>query len=30
VIDKFRIRIHTARTDRGHEFQARFHWHVED
>ncbi|MBA3867522.1 MAG: DDE-type integrase/transposase/recombinase [Anaerolineae bacterium] len=19
-----------VRTDRGHEFQARFHWHVED
>ena len=24
------FRIHTIRTDRGHEFQARFHWHVED
>ena len=22
--------IHTVRTDRGHEFQALFHWHVED
>ena len=30
VIDKFPFRIHTIRTDRGHEFQARFHWHVED
>ena len=30
VIEKFPFRIHTARTDRGHEFQARFHWHVED
>jgi len=30
VIDKFPFRIHTIRTDRGHEFQALFHWHVED
>jgi transposase InsO family protein len=30
AIDKFPIRIHTIRTDRGHEFQAQFHWHVED
>jgi len=30
VVDKFPFRIHTIRTDRGHEFQARFHWHVED
>ena len=30
VIDKFPFRISTVRTDRGHEFQARFHWHVED
>ena len=30
VIDKFPFRIHTIQTDRGHEFQARFHWHVED
>lgn len=30
VIDKFPFRIHTIRTDRGHEFQAQFHWHVED
>jgi len=30
VIDKFPFRIHTVRTDRGHEFQAKFHWHVED
>ncbi|MEN8251677.1 MAG: IS481 family transposase [Bacteroidota bacterium] len=30
VIDKFPFRIHTVRTDRGHEFQAQFHWHVED
>jgi transposase InsO family protein len=30
VIEKFPFRIHTVRTDRGHEFQAHFHWHVED
>ncbi len=30
VIAKFPFRIHTIRTDRGHEFQAQFHWHVED
>jgi len=30
IIDKFPFRIHTIRTDRGHEFQAKFHWHVED
>jgi transposase InsO family protein len=30
VIKKFPFRIHTVRTDRGHEFQALFHWHVED
>lgn len=30
VIEKFPFRIHTVRTDRGHEFQALFHWHVED
>jgi transposase InsO family protein len=30
VIGKFPFRIHTIRTDRGHEFQALFHWHVED
>jgi len=30
VIAKFPFRIHTIRTDRGHEFQALFHWHVED
>ena len=28
VFEKFPFRIHTIRTDRGHEFQARFHWHV--
>ena len=30
VIVKFPFRIHTVRTDRGHEWQAHFHWHVED
>lgn len=30
VIEKFPFRIHTIRTDRGHEFQAQFHWHIED
>ena len=30
VIEKFPFRIHTIRTDRSHEFQAQFHWHVED
>ncbi len=30
LVEKFPFRIHTIRTDRGHEFQAKFHWHVED
>ncbi|NQV16644.1 IS481 family transposase [bacterium] len=30
VVEKFPFRIHTIQTDRGHEFQALFHWHVED
>ena len=30
VIEKFPFRIHTIRTDRGHEFQSQFHWHIED
>ena len=30
VIARFPFRIHTVRTDNGHEFQAQFHWHVED
>jgi transposase InsO family protein len=30
VLEKFPFRIHTIRTDWGHEFQALFHWHVED
>ena len=28
--EKFPFRIQQMRTDRGHEFQAQFHWHVED
>lgn len=30
VLERFPFRIQTIRTDRGHEFQALFHWHVED
>jgi transposase InsO family protein len=30
VITKFPFRIREVRTDNGHEFQAKFHWHVED
>jgi len=30
IIKKFPFRIQQIRTDRGHEFQAQFHWHVED
>ena len=30
VVEKFPFRISTIRTDRDHEFQARFHWHVEN
>jgi transposase InsO family protein len=30
VVARFPFRIHTVRTDNGHEFQAKFHWHVED
>jgi transposase len=30
VVNKFPFRIKSIRTDRGHEFQAKFHWHVED
>ena len=30
VIDTFPFRIQQIRTDRRHEFQALFHWHVED
>ena len=30
VIKKFPFRIHTIRTDNGHEFQSGFHWHLGD
>jgi transposase InsO family protein len=30
VVATFPFRIHTVRTDRGHEFQALFHWHLAD
>jgi transposase InsO family protein len=30
VIEKLSFRIHTIRTDRGHEFQAKCYWHVAD
>lgn len=30
VVNKFPFRIKSIRTDRGHEFQAKFHWYVED
>lgn len=30
MVRKFPFRIRTIRTDRGHEFQARFHWHAAD
>lgn len=30
VLEKFPFRLNTVRTDRGHEWQALFHWHVED
>jgi len=30
VIKKFTFRINIIRTDDGHEYQSKFHWHVED
>ena len=30
IIAKFPFRINTIRTDNRHEFQAKFHWHLED
>ncbi len=30
VVEKFPFRIKVIRTDNGHEFQTRFHWHVAD
>lgn len=30
ALEKSPFRIHSIRTDHGHKFQAKFHWHVED
>jgi transposase InsO family protein len=30
IIDEFPFRVREIRTDNGHEFHAKFHWHVED
>ena len=30
ITEKFPFRIGEIRTDNGHEFQTKFHWHVED
>jgi transposase InsO family protein len=30
VVEKFPFRIKVIRTDNGHEFQSKFHWHVTD
>ncbi|MGV0970025.1 IS481 family transposase [Empedobacter sp. ULE_I136] len=30
VVEKFPFRINTIQTDNGHEFQSKFHWHVQD
>ena len=30
VISKFPFQIHTVRTDNCHEFQGKFHWHLQD
>ena len=30
VLAEFPFRVHMIRTDNGHEFQAKFHWHVQD
>lgn len=30
VLERLPFRVHTVQTDNGSEFQARFHWHVED
>lgn len=30
VVERFPFRIKTIRTDNGHEFQTKFHWHVAD
>ena len=30
VLETFPFPVQSIRTDRGHEFQAKFHWHVKD
>ena len=30
IVERFPFRIKMIRTDNGHEFQSKFHWHVED
>ena len=30
VLETFPFHVQSIRTGRGHEFQAKFHWHVED
>ncbi|RLD24472.1 MAG: IS481 family transposase [Bacteroidetes bacterium] len=30
IVEKFPFRINTVQTDNGHEFQSKFHWHVQD
>jgi transposase-like protein len=30
VVDRVPSRIHTVRSDHGYEFQAKFHWYLED
>ena len=30
IVERFPFRIREVRTDNGHEFQAKFHWHFED
>ena len=30
VVDRFPFRIKMIRTDNGHEFQTKFHWHILD
>ena len=30
IIEKFPFRIREIRSDNGHEFQVKFHWHAED
>ena len=30
VVEKFPFRINTIQTDNGHEFQSKFHWHIQD